>query len=51
MTEKSDVAWALSAGYPLSRSVGIKIAYIGSRTQESTGFDSDTVSAAVSVLW
>jgi hypothetical protein len=48
---KNFVGWALSLGYPLNKSVGVKLAYVGSRTQASRGFDSDTVAAGLSVLW
>lgn len=49
--KKGNLVWAFSLGYPLNRSVGFKLAYISTRTQESTGFDSDTVAAAFTVLW
>jgi hypothetical protein len=38
-------------GCPISRSTGIKVAYVNSRTRESTGMDSDTLAVAFSVLW
>jgi len=49
--KKKDIAWALSFSYPINRHYGAKIAYIGSRTQESTGFDTDTLSAALTAYW
>lgn len=48
---KGFLAWGLSLGYPLTRSVGVKAAYLSSRSQESTGFDSDTIAASLSVQW
>lgn len=48
---KENVAWALSAGYPLSREWGVKIAYLGTRKLETNGLDGDTISFAVSYLW
>jgi hypothetical protein len=48
---KQDVAWAISFGFPLSRQLGGKISYIGTRTQESTGTDSDTFLVGLSVFW
>jgi hypothetical protein len=48
---KSDVAWALSVAYPVSKAVGVKLAYLRMATQESTGADSDTFATAVSMLW
>ena len=54
-TEKDDLkrnlAWALSFGFPLSRHLGVKAAYAGTRTQESTGVDSDTFVIGVSSFW
>jgi hypothetical protein len=48
---RQDIAWALSAGYPINRSLGIQIAYASSRTQEAVGFDSDTVIAGLAFSW
>ena len=48
---KQDVAWALSFAYPINRYPGLKVAYIGSRKQESTGLDSDTLAASLSFSW
>jgi len=48
---KQNIASALSMGFPISRSVGVKLSYIGFRTQESTGVDADTFVAGMSVFW
>jgi hypothetical protein len=48
---RQDIAWALSAGYPINRSLGIQIAYASSRTQEAVGFDSDTVILGLAFSW
>lgn len=48
---KGFLAWGLSLGYPLSRYLGVKAAYLNTRSQESTGFDSDTIAASLSVQW
>ena len=48
---KQNLYWALSFGFPVSRRLGVKIAYIGSRTQESTGIDSDTFIVGFSAFW
>ncbi|RLB69892.1 MAG: transporter [Deltaproteobacteria bacterium] len=48
---KQEIGWAFSFGYPINRYSGIKVAYIGTRTQESTGFDSDMLTASLSFLW
>jgi len=48
---RQNLAWALSFGLPVSRKMGIKISYIGIRTQESIGTDSDTFLAGLSAFW
>ena len=48
---KQNLYWAFSFGFPVNRHLGAKIAYIGSRTQESTGIDSDTFSVGFSAFW
>lgn len=49
--KKQNTGWAFSAAYPINRNSGIRVTYIGTRTQESVGFDSDTLSAALSLAW
>ena len=48
---KQNLAWALSFGFPLSRHLGVKVAYAGTRTQERTGADSDTLAIGFSAFW
>jgi hypothetical protein len=48
---RQDVAMALSYSYPFNRTSGISAAYIKTRTKESVGADTDTLSLALSVLW
>lgn len=48
---KQNLAWALSFGFPINRHLGVKMAYIGTRTQESTGVDSDTFALGFSAFW
>jgi hypothetical protein len=48
---KQDLAWAFSFGFPVSRRLGAKVSYIATRTQESTGIDSDTFAVAFSAFW
>lgn len=48
---QSNLGWGFSVGLPLSRAVGMKFGYIGTRTQVGTGMDSDTFISAVSVMW
>jgi hypothetical protein len=48
---KENLAWALSLGYPITRQLGVKVAYIGTRTQESVGLDTDTIAVSFSIFW
>lgn len=48
---KGDLAWALSLSYPILQKLAVKVAYIGTRTQEKTGFDSDSIAVGFSTFW
>jgi len=48
---KQNLAWAFSFGLPINRHLGAKLAYVGTRTQESTGMDSDTFAIGISAFW
>lgn len=48
---QSNLGWGFSIGLPISRAVGVKFFYIGTRTQVGTGLDSDTFATALSVAW
>jgi hypothetical protein len=48
---ESNVGFGFSVGLPISHTVGVKLYYIGGRTEASTGQDSDTFAAAFSVMW
>ncbi len=48
---KQNLAWALAFGFPINRHLGFKTAYVGTRTQESTGLDSDSFVVGASVFW
>lgn len=48
---KQNLLWALAFGFPVSRHLGLKIAYVGTRTQESTGFDSDSFVVGAVAFW
>jgi hypothetical protein len=48
---KQDLAWAFGFGFPLNRQWSVKAAYIRTRTQESTGVDSDTFTIVISTFW
>ena len=49
--EKGNLVFGVSLGIPINRQWGVKIGYIGMRTQESVGIDSDTLAIGVSFLW
>jgi hypothetical protein len=48
---RNQLSWALTLGAPITRQVGFKLSYLGSRTQEEIGTDLDTIAVAISVLW
>ncbi len=48
---QSNLGGGVVLGLPINRSVGVKFAYVGSRTQVKTGMDTDTFSAAIAVMW
>ncbi|MGO8838005.1 MAG: transporter [Limisphaerales bacterium] len=48
---ESSVGFGFSVGLPISRAVGVKLYYIGTRSEVHTGQDSDTFAAAISVMW
>jgi hypothetical protein len=46
---KRDLLYGISAGLPVSRRSSVKIGYVGSRTEEEVGADTDSFAVAVSV--
>jgi hypothetical protein len=48
---RENLVWALSLGFPITRQFGVKVAYVGTRTQASVGQDSDSIAAGLSVFW
>lgn len=49
--EQSNLGWGLALGFPISRSLGVKLGYIGTRTYARTGSDTDTLTCAFSFSW
>ena len=49
--QKGNLAWGVNAGYPFSPNFGVKVGYIGLRTQEDVGADLDTLTVGFSYLW
>jgi len=48
--QKESLVWAFSFGFLISRHLGAKVANVSTRTQESTGIDSDTVAVGLSAF-
>jgi hypothetical protein len=48
---KGNIGWGLSVGIPVNRSFGFKLAYVGTRTDQDTGSDSDTLTIGCSLQW
>ncbi len=48
---RGNLAWAFSLGYPITRQLGVKVAYLRTRTQESVGQDSDSIAVGFSIFW
>jgi hypothetical protein len=48
---KENIGWAFSFGYPITPQLGVKVAYLGIRSQESIGQDSDSIGVALSAFW
>jgi hypothetical protein len=48
---KGNLMWGVSFGRPLSRHLGVQVAYVGTRAQEPTGFDSDSIVVGFSAFW
>lgn len=48
---RENLAYGVSFGYPITRQVGVKLSYIGTRTQVDTGADTDSVLGGLSFLW
>ncbi len=48
---KQNIGWKLSYAHPINRYLGLKVTYLGTRTQESTGSDTDTLAVNISFAW
>ena len=48
---RENLGWTFSFGYPITPQLGVKVAYLGIRSQESIGQDSDSIGVAFSVFW
>jgi hypothetical protein len=49
--EQENIGWLARFAYPINRQSGFSLSYFGTRKQQSTGLDSDTVSASLSFSW
>jgi hypothetical protein len=48
---QKNAGWGLSLGIPLHRQLGLKFAWIRTRTLTDTGADTDTVTGGFSLMW
>lgn len=48
---QQDIGWKLSYAHPINRSLGLKATYLNTRTQESTGLDTDTLAVSLTYVW
>jgi hypothetical protein len=48
---RSNLAWGVALGIPITRDVGVKLAYIGTSTLVRTGSESQTFLCALSMSW
>ena len=48
---RGNLVWALGLGYPITQRFGVSIRYVGTRSQESVGQDSDQVVVSLAVSW
>ncbi|WP_168432848.1 transporter [Pontiella sulfatireligans] len=49
--KRKNLAWGGSISYPITRKVGTKLTYVGTKSQTSLGADTHTIALAASVLW
>jgi hypothetical protein len=49
--ERENIAFGCSTGYAITRHIGVKIGYLGVRSQADTGIDFDTFVAGTSFFW
>lgn len=47
----SNLGWGFALGIPINRSIGIKLAYVGTRAFARTGSNTDTLTCGLSVSW
>ena len=48
---QNNLGFGLSLGIPITRAMGVKLGYTGTRTHARTGSDVDTFTCALSVMW
>ena len=48
---REDVGWAISAGFPITRWLGVKVAYIDSQRRALVGNDSETFAVGLTASW
>ena len=48
---QNNLGFGLSLGVPITRAIGVKVGYTGTRTHARTGNDVDTFACAISMMW
>ena len=48
---RENLGWTFSFGYPITPQLGVKVGYLGIRSQKSIGQDSDSIAVAFSFFW
>jgi len=49
--KRQDLVWALSYGFTITPRLGAKLVYVGNKTNQSTGLDSDSLVFSLSTFW
>jgi hypothetical protein len=49
--QKGNIVFGCSTGYSITRNFGVKIGYLGTRSQENTGIDFDSLIVGTSFSW
>lgn len=49
--KQDNLSWGIGLGIPIHRALGVKLAYIGTRTHARTGLDADMLTCGFSLMW
>ncbi|MFT4518041.1 MAG: hypothetical protein ACI9JM_000418 [Halioglobus sp.] len=48
---QQNFGWGINGAYPINRTMGLKLSYVNTQTQETTGADTDTLMLSLSYMW